>query len=118
MNIKSRVKKLFRRKPQKTLIDVCAALESIERESRGIVEEIFDVSSTNPPGSREQIARAAWVLFLGLGERNYKTMIADGGDPDIVSSATRSAVDIMNETFLRRYDDLVAHGNHGNGGLQ
>jgi hypothetical protein len=117
MNIKSRVKKLFRRKPQGSIADVADILASLEREARNIAEQIFEVSLVNPPPrSREQIAQAAWVMFLALGEKNFKTMIANGSDPDIAASSTRSAADIMQETFLRRYDELVTHGNHGSGG--
>jgi hypothetical protein len=119
MSVTSRVKKLFRRKsqslPQKTFTDLVEALELLKRDAKNIAEQIFEASLVSQPRPREAIEHAAWVLFLAMGEKNYNTMIANGRNPDIAGSATRSAADTMQVIFMQRYDELIAHGNHGSG---
>jgi hypothetical protein len=55
MNIKSRFKRLFRSKPQKTLADLVAVLESLEREARNLAEQTFEIALGIPPrGMRDK----------------------------------------------------------------
>jgi hypothetical protein len=118
MNIKARIKKLFRRKPRgSSIADVVDVLESLERESRNIAEQIFVVSLVNPPRSREQIETAAGVMFMAIAQKAFGQMVEQGCDPDIAISASHSAAGVMQETFLLRYDELIAHGRAGTGGL-
>jgi hypothetical protein len=113
MNIKTRVRCLFRRKSKGTVADIAGILEGLEREARNLAELTFETSLVNSPRSREQIEKAASTMFQSIAQKSFSERLAQGGDPDIAASASHIGVETMHETFMCRYDELIAHGNAG-----
>jgi hypothetical protein len=96
----------------------CARCRNGPKAAASIAEQVFEMALVNPPPRpREQIAQAASTMFAAIAQKAFGQMINQGCDPDIAVSSSHSAAEVMHETFLRRYDALVAHGNHGSGGI-
>jgi hypothetical protein len=54
MDIATRLKRLFRRPPQGSLVDLVDVLASLEREARNLAEQTFEIALGFPPRSRER----------------------------------------------------------------
>ena len=118
MNIKSRLKGLFRRQVRGNLNDAAAGLAIMEYEAKKMAELTFETSLTNPPRTREQIERASWTMFTAAAQNGYDQMISRGLERAIAEASARTGAETLQQSFLARWDELQISGHQGTGSRQ